>query len=107
VNVRLDINVPKQFTADGAVYLFLHNKILMMLGAIMTGRDVRRSHKFACRWIVFCVIFMKNFYLKELLEIYVLYFFNIGCYDWTVTTQSGAPAIKYSIIIIYIILYIT
>jgi hypothetical protein len=31
------------------------------------------------------VIFMKDVYLEELLETCILYSFNAGCYDWTVS----------------------
>jgi hypothetical protein len=37
---------------------------------------------------------MKNAYLDELFETRIyLFFFNIGHYDWTVSTRSGTPVI--------------
>jgi hypothetical protein len=37
--------------------------------------------------IIFCS-FMKISYLDDLLEVWVLYFFNIGCYDCNVTPST-------------------
>jgi hypothetical protein len=36
-------------------------------------------------------------YLEEIFEICILYFLSIECYDWIVSTRSGAPSIQIKI----------
>jgi hypothetical protein len=42
----------------------------------------------------FCVIFIGNVCLEEILEMCVLHLFSTGCYSWILIMENGAPIVS-------------